>query len=326
MSLCRGVRIAVLVITFQGTLAGDGVEVTAGDKSVVALITSSGAEITAPVAAVIAPTNLGHHGTLGPYPGEPAIKIGEPAIKAIAGGAAVAQQWSCNGVTVSVTDQYLGSPTSITINTTIEPTGKTSPFTSALFTNLTLSEPRSASFWTSWGKGCVQNQGRSHGMCFAGGQWEEPFSPEALPQTMERFRYGATLTARDSLTIPIVTLLDTSKKAGLALALSPVDPILELNLHAGPRGAAFGRELLRLGVTPIKFTANLLGLTEGACWRPALQWLTTAYPDFFEPWVLNAADFEGLGSYSWNQDVYNTTRAKALGFKTNWDLSGTFMP
>ena len=39
----------------------------------------------------------------------------------------------------------------------------------------------------------------------------------------------------------------------------------------------------------------------------------------------HASEFEGLGSYTWNQQPYNATYAKAVGFKTNWDLSGTFM-
>ena len=37
--------------------------------------------------------------------------------------------------------------------------------------------------------------------------------------------------------------------------------------------------------------------------------------------ILNMMDL-----YSWNQQPYNATRANAIGFKTNWDLSGTWMP
>ena len=65
-----------------------------------------------------------------------------------------------------------------------------------------------------------------------------------------------------------------------------------------------------------------------ACYRPALGFMVATFADHFEPWVDEAAatDFEGLGSYSWNQEPYNASRARALGFKTNWDLSGTWMP
>jgi len=42
--------------------------------------------------------------------------------------------------------------------------------------------------------------------------------------------------------------------------------------------------------------------------------------------VNSVSKFEGLGSYSWFQGEYNQSRAEAIGFKTNWDLSGTWMP
>jgi hypothetical protein len=32
--------------------------------------------------------------------------------------------------------------------------------------------------------------------------------------------------------------------------------------------------------------------------------------------------YEGLGSYSWNLEEYDTARSNSLGFMTNWDLSG----
>ena len=75
-----------------------------------------------------------------------------------------------------------------------------------------------------------------------------------------------------------------------------------------------------------RFSAHLLA--HAADWRPALRFMTRESPSFFEPPIgaAAAAELEGLGSYSWNLDPLNATRARALGFKTNWDLSGTFMP
>ena len=83
--------------------------------------------------------------------------------------------------------------------------------------------------------------------------------------------------------------------------------------------------MLRLGgAAPVTFSSHLVG--HARCWRPALQFAAVEWAPYFEPWVADVARFEGLGSYSWNQRPYNATRARALGFKTNWDLSGTFMP
>ena len=62
------------------------------------------------------------------------------------------------------------------------------------------------------------------------------------------------------------------------------------------------------------------------CWRPALNFSLSRYPAYYRSWVTNADEYEGLGSYSWNLQALNATRARGLGFKLNWDLSGTFMP
>lgn len=61
-------------------------------------------------------------------------------------------------------------------------------------------------------------------------------------------------------------------------------------------------------------------------WRAGLSFVVDAYPSHFYPHNDKVVDFEGLGSYSWNQEPYNVTYATSVGFKTNWDLSGTFMP
>eukprot|EP00038_Savillea_parva_P010156 m.188310 g.188310 ORF g.188310 m.188310 type:complete len:848 (+) comp17384_c0_seq1:177-2720(+) len=251
-------------------------------------------------------------------------------------------------VTVTTADSFLPAPTSVLINTTItvaKTTSSWTPFTTALYTNVTMTPMSSSTstptdrqempfkqVWTTWGKGCVNNNGNDKppGMCFAGGgEWSNPLTPEDLPTTLEQYRYGAALHLKDSFTLPVVTLLGGGNGngggVGMSLALSPEDPTLEVGLGVQANGVAFSRQLLRLGgPSPVTFSAHIVG--HANCWRPALQWFVSAYPDFFESWVPHAADFEGLGSYSWNQQSYNATRARALGFKTNWDLSGTFMP
>ena len=107
--------------------------------------------------------------------------------------------------------------------------------------------------------------------------------------------------------------------------LSPEDPTLELYLNTSADGVVFQRELLRLGGgRTVRFTAHVVG--HAGCWRPGLQFMVNQFAPYFDSWADDAADFEGLGSYSWNRDPYNVSRANSLGFKTNWDLSGTWMP
>ena len=271
------------------------------------------------------------------------------------GGVSVRQKLACtvpdasastggNGtveVQLVVTDAYVPEASSVRIHTTIIAAGAAggagglpAPFTAALrsaglsWAEGTLGD--AATVWLPWTKGCVQNSGRGAGMCYGDGAWSEALSSEPLPNATRRYRYGTPAAGdQDSFSLPIVSVLLPSAGVGVSLALSPEDPTLEVSLRTAPDGAAFDRELLRLGVVggaPVAFSAHLVAHAD--CYRPALQFYTSRFPAYFEPWLAPAriADFEGLGSYSWNQEPYNATRARALGFKTNWDLSGTFMP
>ena len=126
------------------------------------------------------------------------------------------------------------------------------------------------------------------------------------------------------LLLTCALLMTSSHSEGLSLVLSPEDPMLELYLNTSEDGIVFQRELLRLGGgRTVSFTAHVVG--HAGCWRPGLQFMVDSFAPYFEPWAEDAAEFEGLGSYSWNQAAYNTSRGNALGFKTNWDLSGTWM-
>lgn len=126
--------------------------------------------------------------------------------------------------------------------------------------------------------------------------------------------------------IPVVAVLDEASDRGVSLALSVDDPLLEVALETFPQGGlAFRRELLRLGDgRNVSFSAHVVG--HRAAWRPALRFMLRQFPDYFVSQVQDLTEFEGLGSYTWNMSKINVTRATSLGFKTNWDLSGTFMP
>lgn len=252
------------------------------------------------------------------------------------GSVSLTQPWACTAphpvtkalvsLVVMVEDMFSPAAEAVDITTTIRVDRVDVPFTMGL--GMALKPANATQFWTPWAKGCVQNSGRSHGMCFAPNRpWSEPFSAEPLSEaTVGSYRYGGPgAQSNDTFSLPIVTLLDAPKDAALSLVLSPEDAELELNLHVRKGGAAFVRDLHRLGQgREVVLHAHLLG--HAACFRPGLDFLTRRFAPYFEPWVDNAADFEGTASYSWFQGAYNVTRAKGLGFKTNWDLSGTWMP
>ena len=190
----------------------------------------------------------------------------------------------------------------VDITTTIHVDRADVPFTAGI--GMALAPVGATQYWTPWAKGCVQNNGRSHGMCFAPNKpWSEPFSAEPLNggATVASYRYGGPgAQSNDTFSLPIVSLLDAGKDAALSLALSPEDTQLELNLNIENNSASFVRDLHRLGQgRDVTLHAHLLG--HAACFRPGLGFLTRRFPAYFEPWVDDAADYEGTASYSWYQ-------------------------
>jgi hypothetical protein len=97
-------------------------------------------------------------------------------------------------------------------------------------------------------------------------------------------------------------------------------------LRADGARVDFARLLRRLAPAPAAPVAvTMHQRAHAADWRPALQLLLDAHPQLVLPHAANASNFDGLGGYSWQAPV-NKSYADSVGFKTNWELSGTFMP
>jgi hypothetical protein len=202
-------------------------------------------------------------------------------------------------------------------------------------------QPSSLSLWTTWTRGCVDNGAdAAPGMCFGTGAWREPFSPLQLPASppmllrLGNRDFGPALAAfgagvDDSITMPLVTLLRAADDFGLTLLLSPEqegEPLLEVLLRVDGARVDLARLLRRLALgapAAVTMTAHLRA--HAADWRPALQLLLDVHPSLVLPHAPNSADFAGLGGYSW-QAPLNASYARSVGFHTNWELSGTFMP
>ena len=267
---------------------------------------------------------------------------------AVSGGSGapitVARNASClsGAATVQVTDTYTPAATSIewtTSYTVLAATGAALPaFTLPLGASLRPPPASAAPLarWTTWTRGCVDNGAdATPGMCFGSGAWQEPFSPLPLPAPATLYRLGSSdygpplaplgASVADSFTIPLATLLRPGDDFGLTLLLSPGDPLLELLLRVDGQRVDLVRLLRRLslGGGAAAYTAHLRA--HASDWRPALQLLLQAHPAFVLPHAAGVHEFDGLGGYSW-QPPLNATYAAAVGFRTNWELSGTFMP
>ena len=262
---------------------------------------------------------------------------GGARLSAVEDQAVVAQDWSCTipttpgnttVVMMTVIDVFAPAAFSVTINTTVAAANQTAPaFTSALLTGLhwaAAPDPATPApqIWLPWSKGCTTNDG-TRSSCRGVPNWQNPLVPEPLlPAFYEYGKLGRN--ANDSFSIPLGSVLDPTADAAVTLALSVDDPMLEVAFETLSSGVRFRREFLRLGPAPVRFTAHLVG--HRADWRPALHFMLKAFPDYFVSTVEGLDDFEGLGGYTWNLTQLDPEHGRKLGFKTNWDLSGTFMP
>lgn len=191
-----------------------------------------------------------------------------------------------------------------------------------------------AQYWLPWTRGCVSNNPE---MCFGSGAWTNPFdfAPLDSASPVSLFRLGnaaysaahfgpaGAASIADSFTIPLVSVAEAGAR-GVSLLLSPSDAIFDLLLRVNGTSLDYIRFFHRLvgGAPPLVFTMNVRA--HAADWRPALRFFTRTHPSFALPHAANASDLDGLGSYSWVAPT-NTSRSAALGHRTNWDLSGTFM-
>lgn len=193
------------------------------------------------------------------------------------------------------------------------------------------------SLWSTWTRGCVQNAGGAPGMCLGEGSWSDPFVPLALPTPVTLFRlgnleYNAEIMGAlgppiaDSFTVPLATFLRPADDIGVTLLLSPDDSLLDVLLRANGSAIDFIRLFQRLdGAAPAPPTFTQYLRAHAADWRPALKLYVDTCIDHVRPSSPAADAFDGLGGYSW-QAPLNRSYADSVGFATNWELSGTFMP
>jgi hypothetical protein len=254
----------------------------------------------------------------------------------------VTRYFFCNSFNANVTliDTYSPDNTSIiwTSSYSVTESNPSTPFTlpfgvSFLSPSIFENSTSTLSFWTTWTRGCVNN---GPGMCFSSGPWSNPFLPTPLPVVSNLlFKLGDPLydasilgtfgsKIDDTITIPLVTLMSMNENFGATILLSPSDSLLQVLLQVNISEIRFIRLLRRFSTNiPINVTMHIRA--HAADWRPSLELLLNTYPTFVLPHAINASNFDGLGGYSWKAPV-NSTYAAEVGFKTNWELSGTFMP
>ncbi len=102
--------------------------------------------------------------------------LGSPQVSRLADGSVqVSRTLDCAAATacstIFVTDNFSPANSSVTWVASIGILAPmtAAPFSTSIWTSMTLATPQNATYWTTWGKGCVQNQATTSGMCFSQG-------------------------------------------------------------------------------------------------------------------------------------------------------------
>eukprot|EP01006_Ploeotia_vitrea_P065811 TRINITY_DN93852_c0_g1_i1.p1 TRINITY_DN93852_c0_g1~~TRINITY_DN93852_c0_g1_i1.p1 ORF type:complete len:808 (+),score=70.02 TRINITY_DN93852_c0_g1_i1:44-2467(+) len=217
-------------------------------------------------------------------------------------------------------------------------------------------------YWTPWGKGCLHNNRKVPGICYSyQGPWAPGFTPESLPakpaledtktKAEVRYRLGEVLLDKDTpyslgvddlMTVPLVHVLPNGATPpkimdstvdnveGITVALDVSEYLSDVILHASYNRTSFSRHFLKIdvGVNSVMFTQHIKCHRDND-WRSAMGFMVREFPFVMgEPHNTHIRDLEGLGAYTWWQGPWEDDKEDldAYGFKTNWELSGMWMP
>jgi hypothetical protein len=249
-------------------------------------------------------------------------EVGEVVARALQNGAVQCTRQfagAAAGQTATVVESF--RPLSDSIRWEIEITGGQTPWSAPIETWLTWPEPAASKWWTAWAD-------RRPG---GGPAWEDPLVPAPFADRKLMYVAGG-LTDQDNFIIPLAVLLDERHDAGLTVALSPEDLVLDMKLHVGRDGRmVFARNNHRLqSGRPVKFALDLVA--HEADWRAGLGWMVARYRPYFDPPNPAVHEFAGCGAYSSHADISTPNRFMRMAFRANWKASfdfpymGMFLP
>ena len=194
------------------------------------------------------------------------------------------------------------------------PFSNTEPWGTAIETHLKWPEAKAAKFWTSWGDNLsskIVDKMDSSGM-----GWTDPTVPQPFREM--QLWYGGFYISGMGFSVPIATVIDGVNDAGVSLALSPEDALVDLRLDTDEEGTlTFSRLDNKISPEkPVRFAMDLVA-HEGD-WRPGLGWMVKRYPDYFNPANSTADEVSGGGAYSAFTGDLDADKFKKMAYRVNW--------
>lgn len=241
-------------------------------------------------------------------------------------------------VSCSLTEKFI--PSKEGIHCEIEIRGSGAPWTTAIKTNINYAATKSSRFWTAWSdtrrKEVIASNKEFYECNLSFEEnWSDPLQPQAfrddtLYYGASYFKYNNTLVGyipfqRNLFCIPIVSILEEKKDAGMSIVLNPDDDILDMTMQVHSDGnISFNRIFNRISnKNVLRFSFDII--THEADWRGGLRYMTNKYPEYFYPANPKADTMAGTAAYSAGQDVdFDIAKMKKMAFKVNWMASFDF--
>ena len=232
------------------------------------------------------------------------------------------------------------APTPDSIRWEIEIEGQGDSWSTAIETRLQFPKSNTRKFWTTWGD--TRPDEDVEPAWVSDLSWQDPFVPTDFPNRKfwygaayyrpERPRLGVPEPFRDVFCIPLATVIDPKRDIGLTLALSPEDVTIEMTLETSASGdLKFSRLFRRISEgKPVRFAMDFLS-HEGD-WRGGMRWMTTRYPQYFNPPLESAHRLGGTAAYASYEGPLDVAKFKRMAFTVNWKASfdfpyqGVFIP
>jgi hypothetical protein len=202
-------------------------------------------------------------------------------------------------------------PTADSVRWEIELKADGPPWSTAIGTQLHRPATPQSRFWTAWSDPEQRDDG-----------WRDPLEMRRPADRV--WSYQGEWVAGDNIAIPLATTAETAADAGLSLALSPQDTLLDLRLSTRQNGEiVFSRRRHRLGEgKPLRFAMDLVA--HEADWRGGLRWMVRRYPQFFDPPNPKADQMAGCGAYSADERPIDVAKMRRMAFRINWKSSEDF--
>ena len=233
--------------------------------------------------------------------------------------------------------------------------GQGVPWSTPIETHLEFTGAEEKKFWTSWGSPgpdelwmktakwpdvfykSVQGLGSKDGP-----KWDDPlvltpFRDRTLSYGAVHYRYDQPPgwympIFGDVFCIPLATVVEEANDAGLTLAMSPEDILLDMTMETTAAGGVrFSRLFRRIsGQNPIDYSMDLTAHEPD--WRGGLRWMTERYPEYFHPPLASAGELGGTAAYSSYEGDLDREKFQRMAFTVNWKMcsdypyQGMFIP